>query len=191
MQLFRNAVTVLLAVAFVSMSCGGTSSKVTFPTGGANGANAAVTPDNADDVFGEVFGEIFSLGFGVGKPIATKPIQSGKIDQTINGDHSGTARLKGSATVSGQNITYNGTVTLTNFSNDGVQFHQGSLTIKLTVISQSSFAYTYKGTVNTQGAYKAIMVFDIAFNGSASTGTVKITSNGQTFTYNVANDDAN
>ena len=121
MQSFRNAVTGLLAVAFVSMSCGGTSSSTTFPTGGANGANIAVTADNAGELIGEVFGEIFSLGFGVGKPIATKPTQGGNINQTVNGDHSGTAKLTGSYSVSGQTLTYNLKTTFTNFSNDGVR----------------------------------------------------------------------
>lgn len=187
MQSFRNAVTVFLAVAFVSMSCGGTSSTTTFPTGGANGANIAVTADNADAVLGEVIGELLAVGFGAAKPIATKPTQSGNINVTVPGDESGTAKLTGSYSLSGQTFTYNLTLTFTNFSDDGVQFHQGKLTSKYTVNGQS-VVYTYKGTINTQGAYKATLVFDFGLNSSQqSTGTVKITSNGQTFTVNVAN----
>ena len=127
-----------------------------------------------------------SLGFGVGKPIATKPVQSGNINHTTNGESSGTAKLQGSYSVSGQTLTYNVTITFTNFSNDGVQFHQGKLTMKVTASGQS-YSYTYKGTINTQGAFKATMVFDLGITSSGVySGTIKVTSNGQTFTYNVA-----
>ena len=68
----------------------------------------------------------------------------------------------------------------------GVQFHQGSLTIKVTGSGQT-YSFTYKGTIKTQGAFKAEMVFDLGFTSAGVySGTIKVTSNGQTFTYNAA-----
>ncbi|MBM3263101.1 MAG: hypothetical protein FJY97_06695 [candidate division Zixibacteria bacterium] len=182
-------IAAVLTVCFIGMSCGGSStgSSNTFPTGGANGTNTVVTNANAGTVyagFNTAYVRVLAQGHSglATKPIASKPTKK----VTVNGQNSGTATFDGSYSISGSTINYNAKITFNNFSDDGDQFYQGSLTWAYKIQS-GTITGSYKGMINIQGDYKANMTYDLTFTGSSFTGTIKIKSGDEPeFTFNLS-----
>lgn len=147
--------------AMLLAGCGDDDESSPTGSGGSTkpGANAPINAANAQMVWAQSF-----------QSIAMAQGQAGQ-GGTVNGTNSGKATVKLSSSATG--ATY--TITFDDFSNDGVSWVDGTLTIK----ASATGSFTYTGKLTLSGAYSGTVEIDLSGSATGVKGTIK--SGGQTF----------
>lgn len=152
-----------------------------FPAS-ATGSNTPVTSSNAATVWGTTFAQAFAV-MGQGASVITKPV-SPQGSGTVNGSVSGTAKFDGTVTASQTGVNVNSKITFDDFSNGGGIWMQGEMNYEFnTTTSPPTTDGTITGTINVAGDYQATLKWDISLSNSVPSGSVEITSDGNTFTF--------
>ncbi|MCC7261901.1 MAG: hypothetical protein IT369_05175 [Candidatus Latescibacteria bacterium] len=159
----RILLTALSISALVLAGCGDDDEDSSNPTGSTDtkpGANAPITQANAQMVWAQAF-----------QSIAQAQAQAGQ-GGTVNGTNSGKATVKTSSSATG--VTY--TITFDDFSNDGLNWIDGPLTIK----ASTTGSFTYTGKLTISGQYSGVVELNLSGGAAGVTGTIK--TGGQTIT---------
>lgn len=160
---FTRALLTTLSISALILAGCGSDDDETSPTGGSEtkpGANAPITAANAQMVWAQAFQSITMT--------QAQAAQGG----TVNGTNSGKATVKVSTSATG--ATY--TVTFDDFSNDGLNWIDGTLTIK----ASTTGSFTYTGKLTLSGQYSGVVEINLSGSAAGVTGTIK--SGGETLT---------
>ena len=159
----------LSAAALVLAGCGGDDNKDSSNNNGTGltGGGSTITQGNVSTVYGNAFA---ALGAAMSKGPGT-----------YHGTSSGTVVVAMSTGKVAQNVRYS--LVFDNYSDDGITILDGTVTIAMSVSSQS-VSYTYTGNLDISGTYQGTL--EISLTGGSTgmpSGYVKV--NGTK--YNITN----